>query len=116
MLNVNHGESGHKLIMNEENLTTRERFEKELGPISFQELQKFFAKGMMIIVENQLNVIDVAMCLHQDDVKKVQQWIDDRTIVRAHDEHAKQWVKQRTEFNAVTAAPWVLVQEIRNEE
>lgn len=102
--------------MNEENLTTKQRFEKELGPISFQELQKFFAKGMMVVVEKQLNIIDVAMSLHHDEVAKIQQLIDGKTIVRAHDEHAKDWVENRTEFNAVTVAPWVLVQEIQNEE
>ncbi len=102
--------------MNEESLTTQQRFEKELGQISFQELQKFFAKGMMIIVSDQLNIIEVAMSLHQDDVKKIQQWIDGDKIIRAHDDHAKQWVKSRIEFNAVTVAPWVLVQEKQNEE
>ncbi|WP_162846786.1 DUF2288 family protein [Marinicella litoralis] len=102
--------------MNEENLTTRQRFEKELGQISFQELQKFFAKGMMIMVSDQLPIIDVAMSLHDDDVQQIQQWIDDEQVVRAHDEHAKEWVVSRTEFNAVTVAPWVLVQEIHNEE
>lgn len=102
--------------MNDENLTTQQRFEKELAKISFQELQKFFAKGMMIIVSEQLDVIDVAMKLHRDDVKAIQQWIDEAKIVRAHDDHAKQWVENRVEFNAVTVAPWVLVQEMRNEE
>ena len=102
--------------MTTENLTTQQRFEKELARISFQELQKFFAKGMMVIVGNELSVIDVALKLHQDDKQVIDQWIKAGSIVRAHDEHAKKWVTQRAELMAVTVAPWVLVQEIVNEE
>jgi hypothetical protein len=102
--------------MTTENLTTQQRFEKELALISFQELQKFFAKGMMVIVGNQLSVIDVALKIHQDDKQVIDQWIKEGNIVRAHDDHAKKWVTQRAELMAVTVAPWVLVQEIVNEE
>ena len=102
--------------MTTENLTAQQRFEKELARISFQELQKFFAKGMMVIVGNQLSVIDVALKIHQDDKQVIDQWIKDGKIVRAHDDHAKKWVTQRAELMAVTVAPWVLVQEIVNEE
>jgi len=99
----------------EEELTAKQRFEKEVGPISFQELQKFFAKGMMIVVNAELNLVDVALKIHEDDVSVIQRWINEDKITRAHDEHAKHWVKHRSEFNAVTVAPWVLVQEMRDE-
>ncbi len=102
--------------MNDTELTTQQKFERELAPISFLELQKFFASGMMIVVSQRLSVIEVAMNLHEDNVETIQRWMNEESIVRAHDDHAKQWVANQTKFNAVTVAPWVLVQEIRNEE
>jgi hypothetical protein len=102
--------------MTTENLTTQQRFEKELAKISFQELQKLFAKGMIVIVSSQVNLIEVAMKLHQDDSAIIELWIKEKKIIRAHDDHAKTWVAQRAELMAVTVAPWVLVQEIVNEE
>lgn len=99
-------------MMNEKNMTTRERFEREKAQIAFRELQKHFAKGIMIIISSELDMIDVAMKIHADDTRSIQQWMNENKITRAHDEHAKIWLEQDTEFMAVTAAPWVLVQEI----
>ena len=102
--------------MTEEQITPQQRFEQEKARISFQELQKFFAKGLMIIVSEQLDIIEAAVKMHHDDVQMIEQWIKSEHLVRAHDEHAKMWVEDRTEFMAVTVAPWVLVQAINNEE
>ena len=113
---VNLGVKRLQHLMTEENLTAQQRFEQEKAQISFQELQKFFAKGLLIIVSNQLDLVDAALRLHQDDAKTIEQWIEAEQLIRAHDEHAKKWVEDRTEFMAVTVAPWVLVQIINNEE
>ncbi len=93
-------------------LTARQHFEKELAEISFQELQKFFAKGMLIRVASHLDVVEVALQIHADNADQVQQWMDNQDIERAHDEHAKVWVEKRSLLMAVTVAPWVLVQDI----
>ncbi len=120
MLTANHGAKNlnSDKIMNqptepcESNLSPKELFEKELAPISFQELQKFFAKGMIIKVAQHLDMVEVALEIHADNAEKVQQWMDNQELERAHDEHAKVWVKNRSELLAVTVAPWVLVQDI----
>ncbi|MGJ8664136.1 MAG: DUF2288 domain-containing protein [Marinicella sp.] len=91
---------------------TRAQIEKEMAVISFQELQKFFAKGLMIKVDVGLNLVDVAMQIHADNTQQIQAWLDNNELIRAHDDHAKKWVADRSEFNAVTVAPWVLVQEL----
>ncbi|VAW41633.1 hypothetical protein MNBD_GAMMA01-1905, partial [hydrothermal vent metagenome] len=33
-------------------------------------------------------------------------------VTRVHDKHAIQWSKQPTQLLAITAVPWLLVQEI----
>ncbi len=102
--------------MENHELTPRQHFEQELAPISFQELQKFFARGMLIKVADDLDIIEVALEIHADNTAQIQNWLDGQELVRAQDEHAKAWVANRTVFNAVTVAPWVLVQESDQEK
>ncbi len=98
--------------MEQQELTPRQRFEQELAPIGFDELQKHFAKGLLIKVAEPLNIIDVAVEIHADNATQVENWVNEAALIRAHDEHARQWLASRTRFNAVTVAPWVLVQEL----
>ena len=89
----------------------RTRLTAERGPIDYMELQKFFAKGVILVVDSQLDLVDVAEKINQDDTDCIEDWISDKLLVRAHDEHAKKWLEEQTAFEAVTMAPWVLVQE-----
>ncbi len=90
----------------------REHFEREVGQIGFDELQKHFAKGILIEVSGKLDIIEVALQIHADNANQIQHWLDNEQLVRAHDEHAKTWMANSTVFKAVTVAPWVLVQEL----
>ncbi len=100
--------------MNEINLNIRERYQQEMAPIAFTELQKHFAKGILICVSDELDMLEVAEKLHKDDADAIKVWMDEEKIVRAHDEHAKLWLTNNSLLMAVTAAPWVLVQEIKS--
>ena len=91
--------------------TLRERLQKERGPIDYLELQKFFAKGVILLIDETLDLIAVAEKIHADDTACIEGWINDKLVVRAHDEHAKKWLSEKTCFEAVTMMPWVLVQE-----
>lgn len=93
-------------------LTPKQHFKKEMAEISFQELQKFFAKGLLIKVAKHLDMIDVATQVHADNADQIKQWMDSSDVERVHDEHAKAWIENRSVLMAVTVAPWVLVQEI----
>ena len=94
-------------------LTPRQHFEQELGVISYIDLQKFFAKGVVLIANENLDVIEVALAINEDAAQKVQAWVDGSKLTRANDEHAKAWVAEDSVFKAVTVAPWVLVQEVK---
>ncbi len=90
----------------------RTRLSKERGPIDYLEVQKFFAKGVILMVDAQLDLVDVAEKIHADDTDCIENWISAKLVVRAHDEHAKKWLDKNTRFEAVTMMPWLLVQEI----
>ncbi len=79
--------------------------------LDWTELQTHFARGVVIKVTAELDLVDVAVCVARDDVAKIDQWLDDGEISRATDADAQQWQDNNTEFWAVVAAPWVLVQQ-----
>ncbi len=94
-------------------LTPKQHFEQELGVISYLDLQKFFAKGVVLIADEKLDVVEVALAINEDAADKVQAWVDENMLTRANDDHAKAWVIEDSVFKAVTVAPWVLVQEVK---
>ncbi|WP_154223302.1 DUF2288 family protein [Marinicella rhabdoformis] len=93
-------------------LTPKQHFEQELGVISFIDLQKFFAKGIVLIAAESMDVIETALAINEDDAEKVQAWVNCGHLIRANDDHARAWLAEESVFKAVTVAPWVLVQEV----
>jgi len=99
-----------RIELNAEEL--RQKINLETGQLSWQELQKYFAKGNVIIVTPELNLIDVAAQFAEDDKDAVAEWINSEKIKRALDDDARQWNVRNSRFWTVVVAPWILVQEI----
>lgn len=89
----------------------KQQLAAELDVISYAELQKFFAKGVILVADPGLDIIDAALKIHCDDSACIEAWIHDKLLTRAHDEHAKKWFRDNARLQAVTVAPWVVVQE-----
>lgn len=98
--------------MSDESLTLREQLEKESGSISWSELVRHFARGVVIRVDAEIDLIDVAVCFANDDTARLQTWLTDNSVARASDDDARDWTRTEPEFRCVVAAPWVLVQEL----
>jgi len=83
----------------------------ETGVITWCELVRFFARGVVIRVEQGVDLVEAAQCLANDDVLLLQEWIDANKVARATDDDARDWTTREPEFWSIVAAPWVLVQE-----
>lgn len=97
---------------NELDLSTR--LNLETGRISWPELQRSFARGVVLVVAAELDLVKVAESFVQDDSVAVDQWIKDKAVAGATLEQAKAWESSQPEFWAVVVAPWVLVQTIKS--
>ena len=91
---------------------TREELKQECASIAYKEIEQFFARGMLVLVAQDLDIIDVALVIQEDNTKKLNEWISQEKVVRVHDDHAVEWSQQETLLMAITAVPWLLVQEI----
>jgi hypothetical protein len=92
---------------------THAKLNAETGRLTWKELERHFARGVVIRVDPELDLIDVATRFVLDDKAHVSQWLESGEVARASEEEAKGWSAGESVFWAVVAAPWVLVQEIR---
>lgn len=91
-----------------------EKLNLETGKITWPELQRYFARGVIINVADGVDLVEVAAAISRDDKNEIESLIDSGRIVRATDEDAKTWQARDPLFWAVVVAPWVVVQEIRD--
>lgn len=98
--------------MEEEFLPLRERMNLETARIAWPELERHFAGGRVILVAPQLDLVEVATCIADDDSRQVKHWMDAQQVGQLTDDTAQRWVNEQPEnLWAVVVAPWVLVQE-----
>lgn len=83
----------------------------ETASISWQELQPFFARGALLRVASDFDLIEAAQAVAQDDREKVAAWLASGHIAKIEAEHAQDWHERDPALWAVVVAPWVLVQE-----
>lgn len=91
--------------------TLAQRLNQETGVIAWSELVRHFARGVVIRVACDLDLIDAATCLIEDDADLLKQWADNGSVRRASDDDARDWTAREPDFWCVVTAPWVLVQE-----
>lgn len=90
---------------------TRGQLAAETGLIGWRELQRPFARGVLVVVAPGLDLVEVAARMAEDDAAALRGWVDAGQVVRASDAHAERWEAAQQVFRAVVVAPWVLAQE-----
>jgi hypothetical protein len=95
-------------------LNIKQKLNLETAKLSWSELQTFFARGVVIVVNPELDLLEIAAYLCDDRSNEIERLITEGKITRATDEHARHWVESEPIFWAVVVAPWVLVQEIND--
>ncbi len=89
----------------------RAKLNLETARIAWTELQRPFARGVVIKVAPGMDLVDAAAHVARNDAAAVQEWLADGRIARAEACDAKDWHARQPAFWAVVVAPWVLIQE-----
>lgn len=89
-------------------------FNAQTARLGWSELARHFARGMVVKVAADMDLVAVAAAVAQDQAEQVEAWTRTGKIRRANDDDARDWHEQDSVFWAVVVAPWVLVQEIRD--
>ena len=92
----------------------RRKLNRETGRLSWAELQRHFARGVVVVVSPELDLVEVAAAAAGDDSGAVKRWSEGGLMARASEDDARRWQENDPELWAVAVAPWVLVQEARS--
>lgn len=90
-------------------------FNAQTARLGWQELVRHFARGVVVKVASDMDLVTVAAALARDRADEVDAWTRAGKIQRAGDDDAREWHERDSVFWAVVVAPWVLVQEFHKE-
>ena len=91
----------------------RAKVNLETAQIAWKELQRYFAGGSALYVAADLDLVEVACQMSQDNAAQIQQWMAAGKFGKVSDEQAAAWIATDALVWAVVVSPWVLVQPAR---
>ena len=97
--------------MNDTPEQLRKRLNAETGPLTWPELERHYARGVVVWVSPDLELVEVAARMVEDDRDAMNAWLEAGKVNPATDEQARDWQDREARFLAVVTAPWVVVQE-----
>ncbi|QAU32757.1 DUF2288 domain-containing protein [Janthinobacterium sp. 17J80-10] len=83
----------------------------ETARFAWTAMQRFFAAGNVIVVDDALDLVEVAVQIAQDNTAAVQQWMAAGQIGQVSDAQAQSWLEADAALWTVVVKPWVLVQQ-----
>lgn len=88
----------------------RQKLALETASIGWRELEPHYARGVVVQVAENLDLVEVGFELIQNNKTQVQDWMNSGELGPvAHDE-ANAWHHESASVWALVVAPWVLVQ------
>ncbi|WP_019139906.1 DUF2288 domain-containing protein [Noviherbaspirillum massiliense] len=88
----------------------RAKLNLETSRMPWKELLRYFAGGVVIAVSDDLDLIEVAACIANDDKDVVAQWMAESRVGKVSDAQAATWLEMDASLWAVVVKPWILVQ------
>jgi len=94
----------------------KKKLNHDTARINWLALAEHQQNEAVIEVASNLDLINVASEFVRDNRKQVAEWLESGLVAKVSAEKADQWQSQDKELWAVVVAPWVLVQEPKQEE
>lgn len=94
----------------------RAKINQETAKIRWSSLQRFFAQGTAVWVDQGLDLVDVALAMAEDSAERVGSWTVEGRVAKVSDAQARYWIEQDALVWAVVIRPWVLVQDAERTE
>ena len=92
----------------------RTKINQETSRIAWKELQRFYASGATILVSSELDLVEVAFQISEDNKLQVSEWLTAGKIGKVTDAQALSWYEADADVWAVVVSPYVLIQEVKD--
>ncbi len=90
----------------------RARINSETAKMPWRDLQRFFAAGKVMWTASELDLVEVACAIQEDDVNQVRNWTESGKLAGVTNDQARQWFETDSSLWTVVIKPWLLVQEL----
>ncbi len=84
---------------------------QQTAKIAWSELQRFFAQGRVLQLDQSLDLVEIAAAMASDSSKVLEPLVEQGLLLYPSNDQARQWFQQETELWSVVVAPYVLVQD-----
>jgi len=85
----------------------------QTGKVSWPDIQRHFARGVVLVVDCQADLLNIAADIVRDNHAVVEDFLANEDLKKASIEDARSWQENDPLFWAVVVAPWLLIQEIQ---
>lgn len=89
----------------------KQKLNLETSQIGWRDLQTYYARGHVVRVAPELDLLDVAAELVADNKPLFERWLVAEQVGEVAPDLARAWYERDAELWAVVIAPWVLVQD-----
>ena len=83
----------------------------ETAVIEWKDLERFFARGNLLRVASDLDLVDAAVEMANDNKPVIEQWVAENRLSGVSNDEAKLWSGGNSELWSVIVLPWILVQQ-----
>ncbi len=96
--------------MNTHRTDTHNELNKQTGKLIWKELERYFARGVLIKIHPSLDLVNVAAEFQLDNSITIKQWLNEKKIAHVQTKDALLWSSTNPTFWSIVVAPWVLIQ------
>lgn len=93
----------------------RAKLNLETAQMPWSEMQRYFASGAALFVSPDLDLVEAAFQMSEDNAALIRQWMAARHFGKVTDEQARVWSADDAMHWVVVVSPWVLVQPVIHE-
>jgi len=93
-----------------QSLETKDKLNLETATIEWKELQLFFAKGKLLIVEEEADLLEIASLVADNSIDRLESVIANQQVSFATADWIKANCKDSTLLWAVVVSPYVIAQ------
>ena len=91
----------------------RAKVNLETAQMPWRDMQRYFASGAALYVAPELDLVEVAFQMSEDNAALIGQWIAAGQFGKVTDDQARLWFEADAMLWAVVVSPWVLVQPVQ---
>ena len=97
--------------MSSNEISIQDSIKRDMAEISWAELKVRCPQDALILVSNDLDLVEVAVAIAEDNTEQVSDWMENGQIKQTSDKEVSHWDQKEPIFLGAYVTPFVLVQE-----